>query len=310
MPASPPRKRTTRPEPARSLRDAETSPPWEASASCFSGARSAWGDAVTRVRLDLGYDGTDFAGWARQPGLRTVQGTLEEALARVLSLPDAPPVTCAGRTDAGVHARGQVVHVDLEQVPDVDALVRSVRGVLPEDVWLRAASLAPEGFDARFSALSRHYRYRLCDEPGAWDPLLRREVVRYPRPLDLAAMNAAGERLIGEHDFAALCKPREGSTTIRRLLSLTWSRSAGGLAEMSVSADAFCHSLVRSIVGVLVPVGDGRQGLDWPACVVAARERNPRVTVMPPHGLVLEEVRYPDDASLAARQAVTRSTRG
>ena len=265
---------------------------------------------MTRLRLDLGYDGTDFAGWARQPGLRTVQGTLEEALARVLSWAEAPSVTCAGRTDAGVHARGQVAHVDLADCPEVEALVRSVRGVLPDDLWLRGARLAPEGFDARFSALSRHYRYRICDDPQAWDPLLRREVVRCPRPLDLAAMNAAGQGLLGEHDFAALCKPREGATTVRRILSLEWTRSPAGFAELEVSADAFCHSLVRSIVGVLVPVGDGREGLGWPAAVVAARERNPRVTVMPPHGLVLEEVRYPDDASLAARQAVTRSTRG
>ena len=262
-----------------------------------------------RVRLDLGYEGTEFAGWARQPGLRTVQGTLEESLARVLSLPDAPSVTCAGRTDAGVHARGQVVHVDLEEGTDLETLVRRVRGVLPEDVWLREARLAPEGFDARFSALSRHYRYRVCDDPRAWDPLRRHEIVRYPRALDLDAMNLAGQRLVGEHDFAALCKPREGSSTVRRLLSLNWSRAESGVAEFEVSADAFCHSLVRSLVGVLLPVGDGRQGPDWPATVVAGRVRDPRVTVMPPHGLVLEEVRYPADADLAARQATTRALR-
>lgn len=265
---------------------------------------------MTRVRLDLAYDGGNFSGWARQPGLRTVQGTVEEALARVLSLAAPPPITCAGRTDAGVHARGQVAHVDVDGEPDLSALLRGVRGVLPDDVWLVDAAAAPQGFDARFSALSRHYRYLLCDDPRAWDPLRRHEVVRYPRALDLDAMNSAGHRLLGEHDFAALCKPREGSSTVRRLLSLDWSRTDSGVAELQVSADAFCHSLVRSLVGVLVPVGDGRQAPDWPAAVVAGRVRDPRVTVMPPHGLVLEEVRYPAESELAARQAATRALRG
>ena len=265
---------------------------------------------MTRLRLDLAYDGTAFAGWARQPGLRTVQGAVEEALAQVQRLPQMPTLTCAGRTDAGVHARGQVAHVDVDVVPDLAALARGLRGVLPDDVWVTDVAVAPEGFDARFSALSRHYRYRICDNPVAWDPLLRREVVRYARPLDLDAMNAAAHPLIGEHDFAALCKPREGATTIRCLQSLEWVRGLSGLAEMTVSADAFCHSLVRALVGVLVPVGDGRQAVSWPAQVVAARARDSRVTVMPPHGLVLEEVRYPDDADLAARQDVTRAHRG
>ena len=264
---------------------------------------------MTRLRLDLAYDGTAFAGWARQPGLRTVQGAIEEALAQVLRLAQPPALTCAGRTDAGVHARGQVAHVDLDMVGDLAALERSLRGVLPDDVWLTAVSVAPQGFDARFSALSRHYRYRLCDDPAAWDPLLRREVVRYPRPLDLEAMNNAALPLMGEHDFAALCKPREGGSTIRCLQSLTWVRGLTGLAEMTVSADAFCHSLVRALVGVLVPVGDGRRAGEWPAQVVAAGVRDPHVTVMPPHGLVLEEVRYPANAELAARQDITRAVR-
>jgi len=265
---------------------------------------------MTRLRLDLAYDGTDFAGWARQPGLRTVQGALEDALAQVLRLPELPSVTCAGRTDAGVHARGQVAHVDLPGEPDLATLGRSLRGVLPPDIALRDLCVAPAGFDARFSALSRHYRYRLCDDPRAWDPLLRREVVTHPRPLDIEAMNTAGQALVGEHDFAALCKPREGGSTVRRILDLEWTRDVGGLAQMTISADAFCHSLVRSIVGVLVPVGDGRKPTAWPAQVVAARARDPHVTVMPPHGLVLDEVRYPADADLAARQEVTRAFRG
>ena len=274
------------------------------SASCVSG------DVMTRLRLDLAYDGTDFAGWARQPGLRTVQGVVEDGLAQILQMSAPPPLTCAGRTDAGVHARGQVAHVDVDVESDLAAILRGLRGVLPDDVWVTALSVAPDGFDARFSALSRHYRYRLCDDAATWDPLLRREVVRYPRALDLDAMNAAAAPLMGEHDFAALCKQREGATTIRALQSLEWVRGLTGLAEMSVSADAFCHSLVRSLVGVLVPVGDGRQTVDWPAQVVAARARDPHVTVMPAHGLVLEEVRYPPEDQLATRQDVTRAFRG
>ena len=265
---------------------------------------------MTRLRLDLAYDGTDFAGWARQPGLRTVQGAVEEALGQVLRLSEPPTVTCAGRTDAGVHARGQVAHVDVIDDVDMSALARSLRGVLPDDVGLRRVSTAPADFDARFSALSRHYSYLLCDDSGAWDPLRRREVVAYPRALDIEAMNAAGRLLVGEHDFAALCKPREGGSTVRRVLDLAWARDDAGLARMTVGADAFCHSMVRSLVGVLVPVGDGRQSYDWPREVLASRTRDSRVTVMPPHGLVLDEVRYPAEADLAARQQVTRAHRG
>ena len=273
---------------------------------------------MTRLRLDLAYDGTDFSGWARQPGLRTVQGVLEEALSRALRLPEIPQVTCAGRTDAGVHARGQVAHVDVDAADvsggedgfDLAALARSMRGLLPEDVALRHIRVAPEGFDARFSALSRRYRYLVCDDSPAWDPLRRREVLFHPRSLDLDAMNAAASPLLGERDFAAVCRPREGGTTIRHLLALEWTRGEGGLAEMHVSADAFCHSMVRALVGLLLPVGEGRKPQEWPAEVVAAGVRDSSVQVMPAHGLVLEEVRYPDDEDLAARQVITRSLRG
>jgi tRNA pseudouridine38-40 synthase len=226
-----------------------------------------------------------------------------------LRLPQPADVTCAGRTDAGVHARGQVAHVDVPDPGSLPTLMRAMRGLLPDDVSLLGALVAPAGFHARFSALSRHYRYRICDSAAAWDPLLRREVLRYRRALDLDAMNQAAALLIGEHDFAALCKPRDGGTTVRRLLAAEWRRGATGHAEFTVSADAFCHSLVRSLVGALVPVGDGRQPIDWPAFVVAGRVRDSRATVMPAHGLVLERVEYPEDAHLAARQLVTRARR-
>ena len=214
---------------------------------------------MTRLRLDLAYDGTAFSGWARQPDLRTVQGVVEGALTQALRLAEPASITCAGRTDAGVHARGQVAHVDVDleaHALDLDALARSLRGLVPDDVWVTAVSVAPLGFDARFSALSRSYSYRICDEPTSWDPLRRCDTLRHPRPLDVSVMNAAAQPLLGEHDFAALCRPRAGASTVRRMLDLIWARDGHGTAVMTVRADAFCHSMVRALVGVLVPVGE------------------------------------------------------
>ena len=272
-----------------------------------------------RLRLDLAYDGTDFHGWATQPGLRTVQGLLEAALAQVLRV-EAAPVTCAGRTDTGVHARGQVVHVDV--APDVlaasagrsadpptEALLRRLNGVLPADVRVRGLREVPEAFDARFSAVWRRYAYRIADHPALADPLVRRAVLARPRRLDLDAMNAAASGLIGEHDFAAFCERREGATTVRTLLDLSWGRDAEGLAVASVRADAFCHHMVRALVGALVAVGEGRRPPSWAAEVLAAGVRDAAVTVVPAHGLTLEEVGYPDDAGLAAQATAARRVR-
>jgi tRNA pseudouridine38-40 synthase len=259
-----------------------------------------------RARIELAYDGTDFAGWARQPGQRTVQATLEEALATVLRLPEPPALTVAGRTDAGVHARGQVAHAELPGLP----MARQLNGVLPADVRVRAVTAAPEGFDARFSALSRRYRYRVSDgSSGALDPLRRWDTLWWPRPLDLAALNAASSALMGEHDFAAFCKRREGATTIRRLIRLSWERDTAGVLEATVEADAFCHSMVRSLVGALLAVGEGRRDIGWPGAVLAAGVRDSGVLVVPAHGLCLEEVRYPPDADLGTRAELTRRVR-
>lgn len=263
-----------------------------------------------RWRVDLRYDGTGFHGWARQNDLRTVQGTFEEALRTVLRLPEPPVVTCAGRTDTGVHARGQVVHVDLETPVAARDLLRRLNGVLPEDVWVTAVVEAPAGFDARFSALARRYVYRVCDESVGWDPLRRQEVLRVGRPLDVDRMNAAAAKLLGEHDFAAFCRRREGASTVRALLNFTWARVAPGRLEATVIADAFCHSMVRALVGSIIPVGDGRRDVDWPAGVLARRVRDSAVTVLPAHGLTLEEVRYPADKELAARALQARQVRG
>jgi len=260
-----------------------------------------------RLRLDLSYDGTGFRGWAIQPGLRTVQGEVEAAIAMILRLPRSAQLTCAGRTDAGVHARGQVVHVDLDDV-DPGHLERRLRRLLPDDITLRALTVAPEGFDARFAALERRYAYRMFDGASGPDPLTRTSVVRWPRRLDVDAMNAAAARLVGEHDFAAFCKRREGATTIRTLRELSTTRTGDHL-ETTVRADAFCHSMVRSLMGLLVAVGERRYEPEWSTEVLAQAVRDARVMVMPPHGLVLEEVVYPDNAGLAARAAESRRRR-
>jgi tRNA pseudouridine38-40 synthase len=266
-----------------------------------------------RLRLDLSYDGTDFRGWATQPSLRTVQGEVEAAIATILRLENPPQLTCAGRTDAGVHARGQVAHVDLDDIDDIDdidvaSLERRLRRLLPADIGLRSLSVAPDGFDARFAALERRYVYRLCDAPAGPDPLVRATVVGWRRPLDVDAMNAAAAHLLGEHDFAAFCKRREGATTIRTLLELSAVRS-GDLIETTVRADAFCHSMVRALMGALVAVGEGRFAPAWSGEVLATAARDARVTVMPAHGLVLEQVTYPDDEGLAARALESRRRR-
>ena len=261
-----------------------------------------------RLRLDLAYDGAAFHGWATQPELRTVQGVIETAIATVLRLDTPSPLTCAGRTDTGVHARGQVAHVDLDGV-DPDVLARRLRRILPDDISLLGAAQAPPGFDARFSALERRYVYRLADRPGV-DPLTRGYVVMWARALDVDGMNTAAEQLLGEHDFAAFCRKRAGATTIRTLHELSATRSAGGLIETTVRADAFCHSMVRALIGALVAVGDGRHQPAWAGDILAAGVRDPRVKVMPPHGLVLEEVVYPNDDQLAARALESRSMRG
>jgi tRNA pseudouridine38-40 synthase len=262
--------------------------------------------------MDLSYDGTQFSGWAVQPGRRTVEGVLAETLGRVLRLGEAPRLTVAGRTDAGVHARGQVAHADLPEdawAAGAGAVSRRLARALPPDIRVRRIGPAPAGFDARFSALWRRYSYRICDDLAAADPLRRHDTLWHPRGLDLAAMNAAAAGLLGEHDFAAFCRRREGATTVRALRRLDWRRDAAGVAVACVVADAFCHNMVRALVGALLPVGEGSRPPAWPSAVLAAAVRDPAVRVVPPHGLCLEEVRYPDGAGLADRAVLTRRVR-
>jgi len=259
------------------------------------------------VRLDLAYDGTGFSGWARQPERRTVCGVLEDTMSTVLR--EDVNLTVAGRTDAGVHAAGQVAHADLPAAVDVAGLPRRLARALPADVRVFSARVVPPAFDARFSALRRHYEYRVTDAPHGAHPLRRADTLAWPRPLDEGALNAASALLLGERDFCAFCKRREGATTIRELQRLTWERS-GDVLTARVSADAFCHSMVRSLVGALLAVGEGRKPVPWPASLLASTTRSSAVTVAPPHGLSLVRVDYPQDADLAARALVTRNVRG
>lgn len=277
-----------------------------------------------RLRLDLAYDGAAFAGWARQPGLLTAQGVLEEALGTVARTPVT--LTVAGRTDAGVHARGQVAHCDVpvgalttapgrSSVPPPEAFAARLTGVLGRlrgrspDVVVRRVTVAAPGFDARFSALWRRYVYRISDRPCTRDPLVRGHVLWVRRELDHAAMEAACAPLLGEHDFLSFCKPREGATTIRTLQLLNVRRAPGEVLEIEVRADAFCHSMVRALVGALLAVGEGRRDSGWPARVLADRS-HADMLVVPPHGLTLEEVGYPPDSELGQRAVIARARRG
>ncbi|SHL01078.1 tRNA pseudouridine38-40 synthase [Pseudonocardia thermophila] len=263
---------------------------------------------MQRYRLDIAYDGTDFSGWAAQPGRRTVCGVLVDALSTVLRAPVT--LTVAGRTDAGVHATGQVAHTDLTADLDTAWLVRRLARILPPDVRVRAVTPVPPEFDARFSALRRHYRYRIATAPYGAEPLRARDTLSWPHPLDLDAMRAASAPLLGEHDFAAFCKRREGATTIRALQQLDWSDpDADGVVTAAVAADAFCHSMVRSLVGALLDVGRGRRPVEWPGALLQRTERPSEVAVAAAHGLTLVGVDYPPDDQLAARDAQTRRMR-
>jgi tRNA pseudouridine38-40 synthase len=275
---------------------------------------------LVRLRLDIAYDGTDFAGWAIQGEHRTVAGVLDDAFSTVFRTPVR--LFGAGRTDTGVHATGQVAHVDVPAAaigharprrirrgePEFLALVRRLARFLPDDVRVREITRAPAGFDARFSALRRHYVYRVSTAPYGVEPQLSRYVARWPRPLDVDAMAAASKDLLGLHDFAAYCRHRAGATTIRDLQRLDWDRD-GDLVTAHVSADAFCWSMVRSLAGALLAVGDGRRDVEWCASLLNMTRRSSAFAAAPARGLTLVGVDYPPNDELAARLAVTRELR-
>jgi tRNA pseudouridine38-40 synthase len=292
---------------------------------------------LTRLRIDLAYDGTGFTGWSKQPGLRTVQGELEDALAIIFSkhLPH-PILTVAGRTDAGVHSAGQVAHIDItpEQLATLEShrrgkgrrpsrttnakhleigekLKRKLNGLagVDQDIRVNRVSIAPPGFDARFSATWRRYSYRLADPSAAHDPIRRNDTLWYHAELDMAAMNHAAISIVGLHDFAAYCKPREGATTIRTLEQFVWHREDDGVLVAKLQADAFCHSMVRALVGATVAVGHGRLRAERVAGLLETSKRSSEFKVMPAKGLSLTEVGYPADADVGARAELTRNRR-
>jgi tRNA pseudouridine38-40 synthase len=288
---------------------------------------SAEGGA-TRIRFDIAYDGSNFNGWSKQPNQRTVQGEIEQAMATVFRrYPPAPTLIVAGRTDAGVHAAGQVAHVDLTaaqyagvlkprrgSVPDTDAgvaLARRINGIfgaVPDIVITRGCE-APAGFNARFSALWRRYEYRVADRAAFHDPLQRHRTTWHPATLDVHAMDSAAQLLLGLHDFAAYCKPRDGATTIRTLQEFCWQRADDGVLVATVKADAFCHSMVRSLVGACVAVGEGKLAVHDLALLRDVGKRTSAFKVMPARGLTLMQVGYPDGAHLALRAKQTRARR-
>lgn len=277
------------------------------------------------MRLDIAYDGGPFSGWAVQPGRLTVQGAIEEALALFLRRPVR--LTVAGRTDAGVHARGQAAHVDVTPgewrgpghghaaVPRdafrrrLDGALRRVLGDLHGSVQILSAAPAPEGFDARFSAMWRRYSYRIADASTPRDPLQRALTLWHERELDESLMNLAAAPLLGLADFRAFCKPRDGATTIRTLQRLDFTRETGGVININVQADAFCHNMVRALVGAALRVGQGLESPDWMYRRLLAGVRDAKSVLAPPHPLVLEEVHYPEGAELHERATLTRARR-
>ncbi|MBG6216391.1 tRNA pseudouridine38-40 synthase [Arthrobacter sp. CAN_A6] len=291
---------------------------------------------LLRVRIDLAYDGGPFAGWALQPGLATVQGVVEEGLFTLLRRPAR--VTVAGRTDTGVHARGQVMHVDLTQgewqamtrgkdVSPEDAMRRRLTGtvnlVLTRQppgsgrttrnavpaVVVRKVGLAPEGFDARFSALWRRYSYRIADAQAGQDPLARHTTLWYQGELDVGQLNSGAAHLRGMQDFRAFCKPRAGATTIRELQRYEFQRGADGAITVTIQADAFCHNMVRALIGSTLRVGSGEMPVRWLKDRLEARIKDAQSILAPAHPLVLEEVAYPEAAELGRRAALTRARR-
>ncbi|PRZ18452.1 tRNA pseudouridine(38-40) synthase TruA [Nesterenkonia sandarakina] len=277
--------------------------------------------ASLRLRLDLAYDGSAFHGWAAQPGLRTVEGALREGLATLLRR--EVPLIVAGRTDAGVHARGQVVHLDLTEseyatlgrgrgiTPEV-ALVRRLGGVLHQErgaVVVFAASIVPPDFDARFSALSRTYRYRIADTPALKDPLRHSDTAWHRVPLDAELMRLEAASVAGLQDFGSFCRPRERSSTIRELHDFSIRRDHEGVIVAALTADAFCHHMVRALIGACLDVGEGRRAPGWLLRRLDEPAWDQRVRLAPPGGLVLESVQYPAPEQLGARAQQTRALR-
>lgn len=260
-----------------------------------------------RLRLDLAYDGTKFFGWGKQPDRRSVQEEVEKAIGTITQTKIDSIV--AGRTDAGVHATGQVIHVDVPDTIVLDELSYKLNRILDTDVRVMGVSIAPPAFHARFSALRRHYTYKILDANQAIPPLHRYDVASWYKPLDIDQMNKASQLLLGDHDFAAYCKFREGATTIRQLQRFEWLRDSEGYLVGDIVADAFCYSMVRNLVGAVVCVAEGRFGPEWIAETLANKVRVSDSLVFPACGLTLRQVDYPSDSELLERAAKTVARR-
>lgn len=269
-----------------------------------------------RLRLDIAYDGTDFHGWARQKsGIRTVQQTIEEALSLVLRSDIS--LTVAGRTDAGVHASGQVAHADISRTSldqrsiegDPGRLVRRLAKLLPEDVRVFEVKEAPEGFDARFSALARTYVYRVTTHPAGALPTRARDTAVWPKPIGLEATQACADALVGLNNFAAFCRPKEHATTIRDVHAFEWAQVEDTVYEARIVADAFCWNMVRALTATCLTVGEGRRDTQWPNELLLRDERAPEVPLAPARGLTLVGVEYPEASALATRAKATRARR-
>jgi tRNA pseudouridine38-40 synthase len=260
-----------------------------------------------RLRLDISYDGTNFSGWGSQPDRRTVQQSVEEAISTVAQAKAETIV--AGRTDAGVHATGQVIHVDVPETLELADLAYKLNRILDEDIRINQITIAPPAFHARFSALRRYYEYRILDENKVIPPLARFNTESWYRPLDLDLMNQASALLLGTHDYAAFCKFREGATTIRTLETYSWRRDQDGFLIGDVVADAFCYSMVRNLVGAIVCVADGRKDVSWISTLLENKERVSDSLVFPARGLTLYRVDYPSDTELLDRAAKTIARR-
>ncbi len=260
-----------------------------------------------RLLIEIAYDGTSFSGWAVQPDRRTVQACIEEALSKIARVNVETIV--AGRTDAGVHATGQVIHVDVPESLVLEDLGYKLNRILDEDVRINNIEIAPPAFHARFSALRRYYEYRILDENKVIQPLARLNTASWYRPLDVDLMNHASALLLGTHDYAAFCKFREGGTTIRTLETYQWRRDREGYLVADVVADAFCYSMVRNLVGAIVCVADGRKDPEWISTLLENKERVSDSLVFPARGLTLYKVDYPDAAELLERAKKTVARR-
>ncbi len=241
-------------------------------------------------RLDIAYDGTAFRGYARNEGVRTVQGELEAVIAKVAGHP--VDTTVAGRTDAGVHARHNVIGFEVPEALDPVRLARAVTSLLGPEIVATAAADAHEGFNPRFEASARVYRYAI-DRGPVPDPLRRWSAWHVPDPLDLPAMQQAAGSLVGEHDFASLCRRAEGRSTVRTVARAEWRAERTDLLVFETEASSFCHQMVRSMVALCVAAGRGRLEPSAVQDILEARDRNAARGAAPPHGLVLWEVRFP-----------------